>query len=85
MPTKLLTAAAVVAALVTNACGHDEVEWTRPGATAEDIKSDKYWCTRVRRDKFIKMGAKTTNELRPSTKTIDHKCMRRRGYKVVKK
>ncbi len=85
MPTKLLTAAAVAAALLASACGHDEAEWTRPGATAEDVKRDKYWCTRYKRDRYIKMGSKSTNELRPGTKAIDHKCMRRRGYKVVKK
>ena len=80
-----LPAVLVAAGLALSACASNSTEWTRPGATAEDIKRDSYWCTRTTRDKFYKMGDKSESGKRTATRAVNAECMKKRGYKQVKK
>lgn len=61
-----------------------EPKWQKAGATESDIKRDKYWCTKVTREKFHKSGPAVVSGEREKTVKLDHDCMKARGYSVVK-
>ena len=55
-----------------------EQQWTKSGATVEDVKRDLYWCTTSRRTPQVEGTPATA---RPPTQTVDDECMEKRGYR----
>ncbi len=59
-----------------------EEQWTRAGATPEDVKRDLYWCSTtryIREDQRIDPTRRYPN-IREVT-VIDDECMIKRGYR----
>jgi len=54
-----------------------ERQWTKSGATPEDVKRDLYWCTtRVERRRVTDTPASE----RRISEVVDEECMEKRGY-----
>lgn len=76
---------AALASLLVLGCANPpppEQQWSRQGATPEDVKRDLFWCTG---EVSIPMRALDTPASgRPRSKvTVDDECMETRGYKKV--
>jgi hypothetical protein len=76
--------AALAAALALGCAGNPppEQQWTRQGATPEDVKRDLYWCTRevAARPRALDTPASG----RPLVeRRVDDECMQNRGYTKV--
>jgi hypothetical protein len=52
-------------------------QWTKTGATPEDVKRDLYWCTTVREHRT---ALQTPADQRRVSQSVDDECMARRGY-----
>ncbi len=70
--------AAVAAALVMGCQATPaHQQWTKDGATPEDVKRDLYWCTtRVSQRRVLDTPATE----RAPRQVVDDDCMERRGY-----
>ncbi|MBL8664806.1 MAG: hypothetical protein HUU30_11410 [Burkholderiaceae bacterium] len=69
--------AAVLAAGCTSAAPSHE-QWTKQGATPEDIKRDLYWCTTVREQRRVLQTPADEKRVR---EIVDEDCMEKRGYR----
>jgi len=77
---------AALATLLVLGCANPlpaERQWTRQGATPEDVKSDLFWCTTEvaipsRAQDTPAASGRARSELR-----VDGECMENRGYKRV--
>ena len=72
---------AVLASAMVMGCSSikpPEEQWSKAGATTEDVKRDIYWCTTVRRD-FRRADVSPIEERAP-TRSVDTECMEGRGY-----
>ena len=54
-----------------------EQQWSKSGATVEDVKRDLYWCTNSKR---TPQAEGTPATARPPTEVVDDACMENRGY-----
>lgn len=77
--------AAALATMLVLGCANTappEQQWTRQGATPEDVKRDLFWCTG---EVAVRSRAlETPASGRPRTQVrIDGDCMESRGYKKV--
>jgi hypothetical protein len=76
--------AAWVAALALGcATTPPEQQWTKSGATPEDIKRDLYWCSTLTRDPPRALDTPSTE--RRVTQKVDEICMQNRGYTKVER
>lgn len=58
-----------------------ETQWSKAGATTEDVKRDLYWCTVQRRHRsFVQQSPA---DARPPERVVDEACMEGRGYAKV--
>ena len=72
-----LAAAAALLALGCQTTPPEE-QWTKSGATIEDVKRDLYWCTTTKRSPPTPNDTPATQ--RPATRSVDNACMEGRGY-----
>lgn len=70
--------AALGAALVA-ACqaAAPETQWSKSGATPEDVKRDLYWCSRQVEQRRVNQ---TPADPRRVSTVVDEECMEKRGY-----
>jgi hypothetical protein len=54
-----------------------EQQWTKNGATPEDVRRDLYWCTTVRERRS---ALQTPADPRRISEVVDDECMEKRGY-----
>lgn len=70
--------AAAAIALALGACAKDK-KWVKEGASPNTLRSDLYWCSRVKVEKFKEFNPKTPD--RRTERHVDAECMRKRGYR----
>ncbi len=52
-------------------------QWTKSGATPEDVRRDLYWCTTVQEQR---RALQTPADERRVRQVVDDDCMEKRGY-----
>ena len=72
----------VLVAAVASGCASTKPEWVRARDDAENLRSAKYWCSKVTRDKFEKLHPDTTG--RKKRVDLSEKCMNERGWRRSK-
>lgn len=60
-----------------------ERQWTKPGATVDDVRRDLYWCSSIRRPTPNPNDTPATQ--REAVRSIDSECMEGRGYQRAPK
>ena len=58
-------------------------QWTKPGATADDVRRDLYWCSSMKRPTPAPLDTPATQ--RDPVRAVDDECMEGRGYQKVAK
>ena len=58
-----------------------EQQWTKSGATVDDVKRDLYWCTTLKRP--TPSAQETPATRRDPVRAVDAECMEGRGYSRV--
>ncbi len=54
-------------------------QWTRPGATPEDVRTALYWCSQTKVDPSRALGTPADGDRRTRTE-VDAECMEGRGF-----
>ncbi len=60
-----------------------ERQWTKSGATIDDVKRDLFWCSSVRRQAPGPNDTPVTQ--REAVRSVDEDCMETRGYQKAPK
>jgi len=60
-----------------------ERQWTKAGASVEDVKRDLYWCSSMKRPTPAPLDTPATQ--RDVVRSVDDECMEGRGYQKVSK
>lgn len=77
-----LVAVLIALPLGLAACAQQkEARWVKEDATENQLRSDLYWCTKVKREAFHRHNDPKAAEGRRSYKYIDAQCMRERGWR----
>ena len=72
-----LAAFAAALAMGCQATVPADQQWTKSGATPEDVRRDLYWCTTVQEHRRVLQSPSDERRVR---QVVDDECMERRGY-----
>jgi hypothetical protein len=60
-----------------------ERQWTKAGASADDVRRDLYWCSSLKRPAPGPLDTPATQ--RDAVRSVDDECMEGRGYQKMSK